>query len=60
VGLLGWDAALWDPWLQLALHVSLPLRLPSDLAARGGEVVPRTALELIVDPDCIRLATLSA
>jgi tetratricopeptide (TPR) repeat protein len=60
---LGWDVALWDPRLQLALHLLAALAIGGVvvLAVRGWEM-PRTALEVPIAGLLIAfaLATLSA
>jgi tetratricopeptide (TPR) repeat protein len=60
---LGWDAALWDPRLQLALHLLAAMAVGGVVffAVRGGEV-PRTPLDLpiVLLLIAFALATLSA
>jgi tetratricopeptide (TPR) repeat protein len=60
---IGWDAALWDPRLQLALHLLAALAIGGLVvfAARGGET-PRTPLDLPIAGLLIAfgVATLSA
>ena len=60
---LGWDAALWDPRLQLVLHLLAALAVGGIVvfAIRGGEM-PRTALDVSIAGLLIAfgVATLSA
>jgi tetratricopeptide (TPR) repeat protein len=60
---IGWDAALWDPRLQLALHLLAAMAVAGVVAyaVRGGEM-PRTPLDLPVVGLLIAfaLATVSA
>ena len=60
---LGWDGALWDPRLQLALHLLAAVAVGGlvALAVRGGKM-PRTPLDLPIVALLIAfgIATLSA
>jgi O-antigen ligase len=60
---LGWDGALWDPRIQLGLHLLAALAVSSLVvfAVRGGEI-PRTPLDLPITVLLVAfgVATLSA
>jgi tetratricopeptide (TPR) repeat protein len=62
-GYVGWDSALWDPRLQLLLHLlAVGAILALAMAALRGEELPRTPIDLplLGLVACLGLATVSA